>query len=315
MNDIIDIWFSYDDICMLHASIWLVAEARPVMRRHHSGSARVATISHTAVIAPDAALTEGREHTEDTEDKVEPKQRRLEVREQGIFSPDILVDFSTDGIRNEQSVQSLTFQNEQSVHISFCARLWLGFCLSTIGSLITYLYLQAQRGQEVAPEESLPPRPGTISASVQILCITSLSISYGAMISSMTIFVLPKEAEHFFPNNLPSALAFWNFWVLWACWVDRLLDRYQPLGSRICVEKIFSASQGFLTSGIVLELIWIVFKAEHHIVKEFMDLLDGLRVSILPRAGSCLSGQNQAPYGAQAAYGLLDVIRTSWQQR
>jgi|Cyp1metagenome_2_1107374.scaffolds.fasta_scaffold13465_16 hypothetical protein len=42
-----------------------------------------------------------------------------------------------------------------------------------------------------------------------------------------------------------------------------------------------------------------------------MDLLDGLRVSILPRAGSCLSGQNQAPYGAQAAYGLLDVIRTS----
>ena len=208
MNDIIDIWFSYDDICMLHASIWLVAEARPVMRRHHSGSARVATISHTAVIAPDAALTEGREHTEDTEDKVEPKQRRLEVREQGIFSPDILVDFSTDGIRNEQSVQSLTFQNEQSVHISFCARLWLGFCLSTIGSLITYLYLQAQRGQEVAPEESLPPRPGTISASVQILCITSLSISYGAMISSMTIFVLPKEAEHFFPKQSSISLGF-----------------------------------------------------------------------------------------------------------
>lgn len=184
------------------------AKARPVMRRHHSGSARVATISHTAVIAPDAALTEGREHTEDTEDKVEPKQRRLEVREQGIFSPDILVDFSTDGIRNEQSVQSLTFQNEQSVHISFCARLWLGFCLSTIGSLITYLYLQAQRGQEVAPEESLPPRPGTISASVQILCITSLSISYGAMISSMTIFVLPKEAEHFFPKQSSISLGF-----------------------------------------------------------------------------------------------------------
>ena len=121
--------------------------------RRHTGSARVATISHSAVIAPDAALTEGREDT-DTENKVEPKQRRLEVKKQGIFSPDILVDFSTDGIRNEQS---LTFQSEQSVHISFCARLWLGFCLSAIGSLITYLYLQAQRGQEVAAEESLPP--------------------------------------------------------------------------------------------------------------------------------------------------------------
>ena len=172
------------------------------MRRHHSGSARVATISHTAVIAPDAALTEGRE---DTEDKVEPKPRRLEVKEQAIFSPDILVDFSTDGIRNEHS---LTFQREQSVQISFCAQLWLGFCLSTIGSLITYLYLQAQRGQEVAPEESLPPRPGAISSSVQILCITSLSISYGAMISSMTIFVLPKEAEHFFPTKSSISLGF-----------------------------------------------------------------------------------------------------------
>ena len=45
--------------------------------------------------------------------------------------------------------------------------------------------------------------------------------------------------------------------------MDRLLDRYQSLGARICVEKIFFASGGF-------DWTIIVLKAEHNIVKEFI---------------------------------------------
>ena len=149
------------------------------MRRH--GYARIATISHNAVIEPDSP-----QYGEATDEQ--QRQRRLEVRV-GSFSP-ILVDFSSEGLRDERNLQ-----------ISFSAQLWLSCCLCAIGSLITYLYLQAQCGKVAAPEESLPPRPGSISSSLQILCITSLSISYGAMVSSMTIFVLPKEAEHFFPKH------------------------------------------------------------------------------------------------------------------
>ncbi|CAK9053044.1 MFS domain-containing protein [Durusdinium trenchii] len=86
--------------------------------------------------------------------------------------------------------------------------LWLAGCLSALGSFVTFVWLyQAKKAcQAVAPEESLSPRPGTVTSTMRILCITSLSISYGAMISSMTIFVLPKEAEHFYPSHASMSL-------------------------------------------------------------------------------------------------------------
>lgn len=166
---------------------------QPLMRKHHVGSRRIATISHSAVVAPDTLPAESEtkeidwQHGLDTD--VESSHDDLSGK---LNVAEVLVDFAS-GTRGPGS---------ESVHISLAAQLWLGCSLSAVGSIITYLYLQAQHvRQEIAPEESLPPRPGSITSSLQILCITSLSISYGAMISSMTIFVLPKEAEHFFPKQ------------------------------------------------------------------------------------------------------------------
>jgi len=165
-----------------------VKARQPLMRKHHVGSRRIATISHSAVVAPDALPAEiDWQHGLDTdvESSHDDLSRKLNV--------EVLVDLAS-GTRGPGS--------ESENHISLAAQLWLGCSLSAVGSIITYLYLQAQHvRQEIAPEESLPPRPGSITSSLQILCVTSLSISYGAMISSMTIFVLPKEAEHFFPKQ------------------------------------------------------------------------------------------------------------------
>lgn len=159
------------------------------MRRHHSGSVR-ATVSHDAVIAPDTPWTDDSEGVKDT-------QRELKER----IAPEILVDFSND-FRDQSE------QFAKVIQISLCHKLWLTSCLSGTGCLITCLYLYARRGHEVAPEESLPPRPGSVTGTLQILCVTSLSISYGAIVSSMTIFVLPKEAAHFFPKQSSISLGF-----------------------------------------------------------------------------------------------------------
>eukprot|EP00438_Fugacium_kawagutii_P007431 Skav210440 [mRNA] locus=scaffold1297:81192:85455:+ [translate_table: standard] len=169
-------------------------KARPLMRRHHSGSVRAAAVSHNAVIALDAPWTDDSESAKDNAQRPELKER---------IAPEILVDFSTDLIGDHQSEQFA-----KVIQISLRHKLWLASCLSGTGCLITCLYLYARRGHEVAPEESLPPPPGSVTGTLQILCITSLSISYGAMVSSMTIFVLPKEAEHFFPKQSSISLGF-----------------------------------------------------------------------------------------------------------
>lgn len=152
-------------------------------------------VSHDAVIAPDTPWTD------DGEDVKDKNAQGLDLKER--IAPEILVDFSTDSIRDHQSEQFA-----KVIQISLCHKLWLASFLSGTGCLITCLYLYARRGHEVAPEESLPPRPGSVTGTLQILCITSLSISYGAMVSSMTIFVLPKEAEHFFPKQSSISLGF-----------------------------------------------------------------------------------------------------------
>ena len=111
--------------------------------------------------------------------------------------------------------------------------LWLGFVLSALGTLVTFVYLRKVWDRPAATEESSPPRPGTITSTLQILCITSLNVSYGAMISSMTIFVLPKEAEHFYPRQSSLGLGLLEFVAavcllcgpvagqIWATWHQR----------------------------------------------------------------------------------------------
>ena len=72
----------------------------------------------------------------------------------------------------------------------------------------------------------------------------------------MTIFVLPKEAEHFFPKQSSISLGFLELlgavslpeWT--GCWTG--ISRW---ALEFVWRRFLSASQGFLTSGIVLELI------------------------------------------------------------
>ena len=156
------------------------------MRKHDIGSARFATISDRAEIA-------------DIQQAEENHPGSLTDANGEIF-----VENGTDF----KKVDIEHLHRKVNQDLSHQPEMWLGCSLSALGSILTYVYLNSQKRHDIASEESLPPRPGVITSSIQILCITSLSISYGAMISSMTIFVLPKEAERFYPKQSSISLGF-----------------------------------------------------------------------------------------------------------
>eukprot|EP00931_Biecheleriopsis_adriatica_P012286 TRINITY_DN11340_c0_g1_i1.p1 TRINITY_DN11340_c0_g1~~TRINITY_DN11340_c0_g1_i1.p1 ORF type:complete len:660 (+),score=75.41 TRINITY_DN11340_c0_g1_i1:69-2048(+) len=79
--------------------------------------------------------------------------------------------------------------------------LWPLLAVSIGVSAATAIYLWSKRPQELAQEDSLPPSPGTVTSLFQIWGITSLNFSFGLMVGTMALFMLPKEAQHFFPQR------------------------------------------------------------------------------------------------------------------
>ena len=165
------------------------------MRRH----AKVASISHAAVISPERAAFD-----ESPEDHGKAEMWHGAILANG--------DIEMRGMKavdtHAQIKPSHSFTATEDAHHD---GVWLGFVLSALSTLVTFVYLWKVWDRPAASEESSPPRPGSITSSLQILCITSLNVSYGATISSMTIFVLPKEAEHFYPKQPSLGLGLLEF--------------------------------------------------------------------------------------------------------
>jgi len=112
-----------------------------------------------------------------------------------------LKEASEGRTRTRERTRAASLLVQDLGHGSLSWYLWVGLLSSSLGAALTGLSLWRGFCVEVAAEELVPPRPGHVTSVFQILCITSLNIGYGAMAATMAIFVLPKEAEQFFPKQ------------------------------------------------------------------------------------------------------------------
>ncbi|CAJ1348718.1 unnamed protein product [Effrenium voratum] len=196
-------------------------------------------LEHVVLVAIlNAALSHTLEsHVTEAEVRRQPLMRRHSaiISPAGVISPE--VEFPQTWPSPVASTGSALEQARQPLAKGpAMPSLWLGLGLSSVGVLATLSLLRVRR-VDIASEESLPPRPGSVSSSLQMLGITSLNVAYGAMISTMAIFVLPKEAEHFFPRQSSLGLGLLEllgaFSLLCGPVAGQMSDRQKhPLGRR-----------------------------------------------------------------------------------